>query len=93
MKYAALVIWLSLAVPGWASTSCHSSERFGNSVVAVGDSERKVIQAAGRPDRERRLETRRGGAAGYRLDYYKRGKTVQVYVQGGVVTRICVIRD
>lgn len=73
------------------SVNCSSSERFGTSLVRVGDSERKVIEAD--PDRTVRLETERGGAAGYRHDFYKHGRTVQVYIQSGIVTRICRVRE
>lgn len=95
MKY--LFIFFGLAFGGAAldveaqSPRCYSSERFGNALVRVGDSERKVIQAD--PDRTVRLETSEGGAAGFRHDFYKQGRTVQVYVQAGVVSRICAIRE
>ena len=59
--------------------------------MRVGDSERKVIQAE--PDRTVRLETPQGGAAGYRHDSYKYGRTIQVHVQAGVVIRICRVRE
>ena len=68
-----------------------SSERFGTILVRVGDSERRIIQAE--PDRTIRLETPQGGAAGYRYDFYKYGRTVQVYTSAGVVTRVCRIRE
>ena len=88
-----LAILLPLAAPtaGDAQTRCFSSERFGNALVRVGDSERKVIEAD--PDRTVRLETSEGGAAGYRHEFYKRNRTVQVYVRAGQVTRICSIRE
>lgn len=76
---------------GQAEVRCSSSERFGNILIRVGDSERRVIEQ--KPDREVRLETTAGGAAGYRFDFYKRGRTVQVYTSAGVVTRICRIRE
>jgi len=96
MKYLILAFALALAstattADAQSSVSCSSSERFGNVLVRVGDSERRVIEAE--PDRTVRLETEQGGAAGYRHDFYKYGRTVQVYVSAGVVTRICRIRE
>ncbi len=92
MKSLILVLAMLMATSALA-VDCGETQRFGQKLIRVGDSERRVIEAAGRPDSERRLENRYGGAAGYRMDYYQRGQTVQVYVQGGVVTRICRIRD
>ena len=88
-----LAVLLPLAAPsaGDAQTRCFSSERFGNDLVRVGDSERKVIEAD--PDRTVRLETSEGGAAGYRHEFYKPDRTVQVYVSAGQVIRICSIRE
>jgi len=96
VKYLILAFELALAstattAVGQSSVSCSSSERFGNVLVRVGDSERRVIEA--KPDRTVRLETDNGGAAGYRFDFYKYGRTVQVYTSAGVVTRVCRIRE
>jgi hypothetical protein len=66
---------------------------FGNKVVSVGDSIGKVIEAAGQPDSRVQLETAQGGAAGERLEYYERGKTVLIWVQGGRVVRIEEVFD
>jgi len=88
-----LITGLIVAAPSQARVSCSDTQRFGQSLVRVGDSERKVIQAAGRPDLERQLENRQGGAAGYRMDYYTREQTIQIYISGGVVSRICRVRD
>lgn len=87
---AILAASLSLA-HGQTEVKCYSSERFGGTLIRPGDSERRVIEQE--PDREVRLETSAGGAAGYRFDFYKRGRTVQVYTSAGVVTRICSIRE
>jgi len=73
------------------SLDCHSSERFGTRLVNTGDSERTVIELE--PDREARLETRFGGTAGWRYDFYKRDRTIQIYVRSGVVMRICRVPD
>ena len=70
---------------------CGSSERFGGKLVRTGDSERRVIEAD--PDRTVRLETSRGGAAGYRYEFYKRGRTVYVYTSAGFVVRVCRVRE
>jgi len=97
MKHLILAFALALAstapttADAQSSVSCSSSERFGNVLIRVGDSERRVIEAD--PDRTVRLETEQGGAAGYRHDFYKYGRTVQVYVSAGVVTRVCRIRE
>ena len=71
--------------------NCYSSERFGTQLVNTGDSERTVIELE--PDREVRLETKFGGTAGWRYDFYKRDRTIQVYVRSGVVVRICRVPD
>ena len=72
------------------AASCSQSVRLGNDLILAGDSDRRVIEAG--PDRTVSLETREGGAAGYRHDFYRRGVTVQVYVRAGVVTAICRVR-
>ncbi|GEM_PF-2270959 len=86
-----LALLLGASVPAEAGLNCGDTHRFGQMLVRVGDSERRALEAR-RPDREVQLETRRGGAAGYRLDFYQRHNTVQIYVQAGVVTRICRAR-
>jgi len=92
MKALLVALMIGLAsVAGAGELNCSSSERFGAKVIKVGDSERRVIEA--RPDREVSLETAQGGTAGYRFDFYKYGRTVQVYVQHGVVVRVCRVRE
>jgi hypothetical protein len=86
-----LALLLGTSVPAEARLNCGDTHRFGQVLVRVGDSERRALEAR-RPDREVQLETRRGGAAGYRLDFYERHSTVQIHVQAGVVTRICRAR-
>ena len=90
---ASMIALATLAAPTAADAQvrCYSSERFGNSLVRTGDSERKVIEA--KPDRTVRLETSEGGAAGYRHEFYKPNRTVQVYIYAGQVTRICSIQE
>ena len=87
---AAILFALILAAPVEASCNL-SSVRLSAGLVKVGDTERRVIQS--QPDRTVRLETREGGAAGYRHDFYQRGQTIQVYVRAGQVTRVCRVRD
>ena len=89
MRVFILVIGLLFAAESFGSCNL-SSVRIGSSLINTGDSERRVIQAG--PDREVQLETSRGGAAGFRFDFYQRGQTVQVYVRGGKVVRICRVR-
>ncbi|WP_395343047.1 hypothetical protein PN836_002490 [Ningiella sp. W23] len=74
-----------------ASPDCFKSERFGNALIKVGDSERSVIES--KPDRETKVETIFGGALGLRFDFYKKGRTIQVFTEDGVVVRICRVRD
>ena len=87
----AILIVVAGSAAGQAQVHCSSSERFGGKVIRVGDSDRRVIEA--KPDREVRLETKFGGTAGYRFDFYKYGRTVQIYTSGGVVVRVCRLRD
>lgn len=85
-----LVIATAMAI---AAAGCElSSARISNKLVKVGDSDRRVFEVR-EPDRRVQLQTREGGAAGYRFDYYLPRTTVQVYVRGGRVTTICRIRD
>lgn len=94
MKHLLIALVIVLSFPAFGqSVRCGQSHRFGTELIMIGDSERRVHQVAGRPDLERRLENRQGGAAGFRLDYHQHGQTVQIYVQAGVVTRICRVRD
>ena len=85
------VLLLASALANAQSLDCYSSERFGTELLKVGDSERAVMEK--KPDREVQLETRFGGAAGYRYDFYKRNRTIQVYVRHGMIVRICRVPD
>ncbi|MBS3744114.1 MAG: hypothetical protein KGY48_07180 [Wenzhouxiangellaceae bacterium] len=78
---------LASSLVGAQTLTCYQSERFGQRLINTGDSERAVIELE--PDREVRLETKFGGAAGWRYDFYKRERTIQIYVRSGVVVRIC----
>jgi hypothetical protein len=67
--------------------------RIGSKVLAVGDSEGKVYQVAGKPVRRERVETVYGASNGYRFDYEQTGKTIQIYVYNGRVSHIEEIFD
>ena len=90
-QLVSIMLLLASALANAQSLHCYSSERFGTELIKVGDSERAVIEK--KPDREVRLETIFGGAAGYRYDFYKRNRTIQVYVRHGVIIRICRVPD
>ncbi|HLS05174.1 MAG TPA: hypothetical protein VK036_02640 [Wenzhouxiangella sp.] len=90
MRY--LMFFLAALVAGPVlADSCSRSARINNKLVVVGDSIRRVDELG--PDREWRLENRYGGSAGIRMDFYQRGKTVQVYIKAGKVSKICHLRD
>lgn len=77
-----------MAFPGECD---YRTVRLDGTLTAVGDSPRKAHQLG--PDREVQLENRYGGAAGYRLDSYERGKTVEIHINRRKVTRICQRSD
>ena len=78
--------WTMLLAGALLAFAVHAEDsvRFGNKVVSVGDSQGKVYQVAGQPTDIVQLQTKYGGAAGYRLDYVTGRKTVQIYIRGGV---------
>ncbi len=87
-----IILATFLAFGMTAEASCNlSSARLSAGMVKVGDSDRRVIQSE--PDRIVQLETRQGGAAGFRYDFYQRGRTAQIYVQAGRVVRVCRVRE
>ncbi len=90
IRLLALTAALLMAVPAWASCEL-SSVRIGQTLIKAGDSERRVVEAG--PDRQVQLETPEGGAAGIRFEFYTRSNTIQVYVRGGRVARICRRRN
>ena len=88
MKRALVVLILaSLA----ATAAAADTYRFGSRVISTGDSEGRLRQVAGKPDRETPIETRRGGLEGYRLEYYRNGKSIQIEVIDGKVATITQI--
>lgn len=76
-----------IAIPAAASDTW----RVNSQVVSTGDSEGRLRQVAGKPDRETPIETSRGGLKGYRLEYFQQGKSVQVEIVDGHVTSITQI--
>lgn len=81
-----------LFVAGTAA-AVQNSVAFGQRLVTTGDSSGKVRQVAGEPDGLTVLETRNGGAAGERWDYYERGKTITIWMRGGRVVAIEEVLD
>ena len=92
MKFAMTVLLLIVCSEafGHIHLRCYNSERFGNKLIQVGDGERLVLEQE--PDREAQLENKFGAAAGYRYEFDRRNRTIQVYTESGVVTRICSVR-
>ncbi|TVR95554.1 MAG: DUF2845 domain-containing protein [Wenzhouxiangellaceae bacterium] len=92
LLFSILILGSASSVAFSQSTNCSSSHRFGGTLLKVGDGERRALDRR-TPDRRVQLQTPEGGAAGYRLDFDEPGQTVQVYIQGGVVVRICRVRS
>jgi hypothetical protein len=86
-RVLAIVLFTALAVDAAAA----DTYRFGSQVVTTGDSEGRLRQVAGKPDRETPIESRHGGLEGYRLEYFKRGKSIQFEVIDGRVASISQI--
>lgn len=84
MRYLALLLVL---LAGTALAS-QDSVAFGQRLVSTGDSVGKVIEVAGQPDRTVQLENARGAGVGERFEYYERGKTITLWIQGGRVVAI-----
>ena len=92
MRWFVLAVLLSLATSSVSQVlECYDSERFGSILINVGDSERRVLDQ--QPDREVRLTNRFGATSGWRYDFYKQNRTIQIYVRSGVVYRICRVPD
>jgi hypothetical protein len=69
------------------------SFRFGDAVVATGDSPATVIRKAGRdPDRIVRIENHHGAAVGERWEYYLDNKQVNFEIRDGRVVDIQDVR-
>jgi hypothetical protein len=88
MKRVIVGLFLAaLAIPAIASDTW----RVNSQVVSTGDSEGRLRQVAGKPDRETPIETSKGGLQGYRLEYFQGGKSVQVEIVNGRVVSITQI--
>jgi hypothetical protein len=87
MRILVFTLALVLSTAAVATECSYRSVRIDNQLVAVGDSARKAFELG--PDREVQLENRYGGAAGVRLDFYERGKTVEIHINRGEVRLIC----
>lgn len=75
-----------------AGNAFADSYRSGSQVLVTGDSEGRLRQVLGKPDRETPIESTRGGLVGYRLEYFqKNGKSVQFEVVNGRVNTITQI--
>ncbi len=69
------------------------SFRFGDAVVATGDSPGTVIRKAGRePDRIIQIENHRGAAVGERWEYFLENKQVNFEIREGRVVDIRELR-
>lgn len=82
--------WIVLAAGLLFALAANAADsvRFGSKLVTLGDTEGRVYQVAGQPTRTVQLQTKFGGAAGYRLDYVSDRKTVQITISGGRVVSI-----
>jgi len=76
-----------LLIAGTAMAS-QNSVAFDGRLVSTGDSTGKVRDVAGDPHNVVQLETRYGGAAGERWEYYERNRTITVWIQGGRVVAL-----
>jgi hypothetical protein len=90
MKRLAATLIVTLLATG---TAIADTARFGSQVISPGDSEGRLRQVAGKPDRETPIESRHGGLEGYRLEYFQRGKSVQIEVVNGRVRSITQIEN
>lgn len=88
MKRIVVTLALTVLSVGAAAADTY---RFGSQVVSTGDSEGRLRQIAGKPDRETPIETSRGGLEGYRLEYFARGKSVQIEIVNGRIRSITQI--
>lgn len=88
MKRTAPMVALLLL---FTHASATESWRVGNRLIREGDGVGRLITLAGQPDLRERLETRFGGAAGYRWHYIRIGynaKTIVVTIRNGRIVDI-----
>ncbi|KAF1009544.1 MAG: hypothetical protein GAK28_00184 [Luteibacter sp.] len=86
-RIIAAVLLAAFSVAATAS----DTYRNGSQVISTGQSEGQLRQVMGKPDRETPIETTRGGLKGYRLEYFRGGKSVQFEVVDGRVQSITQI--
>ena len=82
------IVALALFLAAGAALAAQNSVAFGSRLVSTGDTVGKVIEVAGQPDRTVQLENARGAGVGERFEYYERGKTITLWIQGGRVVAI-----
>jgi hypothetical protein len=87
MRAAIFCFFLLLSASALADTYA-----FGSRLVVSGDGAGKVMEVAGKPDRIVNLENEQGAVYGERWDYYLGGKTVSIYLIGGIVKQITEAR-
>lgn len=87
-RFAVTLLFFGALVVGPAAAD---TLRFGSQVISTGDSEGRLRQVAGKPDRETPIETASGGFEGYRLEYFRGSKSVQVEIVNGRVRSITQI--
>ena len=88
MRHFILIAALLLAtLPAFAD-----SIAIGGRLITTGDGAGKAMDVAGKPDRIVQLETKYGGAAGERWEYYRDGKTLMIEFHAGKVTSITETR-
>ena len=88
MKRMFVIGLATLLVIGSAAADTYRS---GSKVLGSGDSEGRLREVMGKPDRETPIETSRGGHRGYRLEYFRDGKSVQFEVVNGRIQSITQI--
>ncbi len=95
MKQTLLVVFLLSFVTGatWASSECNGKTRgVKRGIVAEGDTERRVLNRMGEPDRTVQLHDGRGNPVGVEWVWYVHGhnpRTVRIWISGGKAQRVC----
>ncbi|HEX7112309.1 MAG TPA: DUF2845 domain-containing protein [Mizugakiibacter sp.] len=71
-----------------SAAAASGTVRFGNRVIAVGDSATRVLDIAGKPDYVEPVENVFGAARGERWQYRVGDKVVTITIADGKVVRI-----
>ena len=82
------IIAIALLLVAGAVLAAQNSVAFGNRLVSTGDPVGKVFEVAGTPDRTVQIENSHGAGVGERFEYYRRGKTITLWIRGGRVVAI-----